>query len=807
MQNTSSLKNNSLIVLLFLLLQLRIYGQIDPCVNGGCIGGNSQYGDVINAMAVDGSGNIYVTGYFNGTANFDMKFGTYTLSTSSYPSAAFVAKYDASFNLVWAVKLGGGFYTEGHGIVLDASGNVYTTGYGSGDFDPGPGLYNLSGGAYVCKLSNTGSFVWAGSFGGAGCGKSITIDGMGNVCSTGTFSGTSDLDPGAGAVNVTSTGGSDIYISKLDSNGTYVMGKKVGGLNNELAYTIATDAADNIFVGGSYDGPVNFGLGLITTYGVKDAFVYKVNSAGNPIWLKRIGGTNDDEALSLTIDKSDNIICTGYITMQADLDPGAGTYTVYAGYEDPYIVKLDNSGNFLWGNSFGGSKQDRGYSITTDANRNIFTTGEFTKETWGSIDFDPGIGIFNLNGYQQKDIYISKFDSTGNFIWAKELQGYNDDAGKAVAIDANKSLYVAGIVKNAYDYDPNPNYTYYMYNYGYNDGFVMRYPILTVGTPTSNFLNCGADSTGVAVASILDGATPMTFTWSAMSGPLTTQNTLTLTNVPVGLYAFSVTDINGCVTTNTFYINGNPPLSLSVTSTNEDCVGGYNNGSATVTPFGGYWPYTYTWNSSTTQTNNAISNLSAGIYTVSVTDGFSCTTTSTISILKNYNPSEFSYTTNGMIATFSITGTGCNSFLWDFGNSVTSSLNSNPTVTYANAGVYSVCLQCNSMPPSCVRCVTISVPSNSSGAIGIQEYLTDGINAFIYPNPFNFNTTVNLTNSNFSEHYQIHFYDVVGKEVFTTELDNDKTIINRGALVSGIYFYEILGKDKSIAKGKIAVTD
>ena len=177
------------------------------------------------AVSVDSSGNVYSTGWFNGTADFDPGAGTFNLINSGqFGADIFISKLDSDGNFVWAKGMGGTTSDVGYGISIDASGNVYTTGSfgGTADFDPGAGTFNLtsSGGSdiFINKLNNNGDFVWAKAMGDASddFGNAISVDSSGNIYTTGSFQGTVDFDPGdVGTSNLTSAGFEDIFISKL----------------------------------------------------------------------------------------------------------------------------------------------------------------------------------------------------------------------------------------------------------------------------------------------------------------------------------------------------------------------------------------------------------------------------------------------------------------------------------------------------------------------------------------------------------------------------------------------------------------
>ncbi len=360
-------------------------------------------------------------------------------------------------NWLWAKAMGGTDDDRGNSIAIDpASGDVYTTGpfWGTVDFDPGAGVFNLTGyGGFISKLDASGNFIWATAIGGI-C-NSIAIDtaGSGDVYTTGFFNGTVDFDPGVGVFNLTSAGNTDIFISKLDSSGNFVWAKAMGGTDNfngDYGYCIALDASGNVYTTGRFKETVDFdpdssGSFNLTSLGYHDIFISKLNSSGNFVWAKAMGGTADEYGISIAIDPAGggDVYTTGAFEGTADFDPGAGVFNLTpVGAKDMFVSKLDGSGNFVWAKAMGGTYQQWGSSIAIDpaGSGAVYTTGAFG----GTVDFDPGAGVFNLTSAGTSDIFISKLDSSGNFVWAKAAGGTSWDYGQSIAIDASGNVYVTG---------------------------------------------------------------------------------------------------------------------------------------------------------------------------------------------------------------------------------------------------------------------------------------------------------------------------------------------------------------------------
>ena len=439
------------------------------------------------SIALDGSGNVYTTGYFVGTVDFDPGAGVANLTSASPDigySDIFISKLDASGNFVWAKAMGGPNYDYSYSIAIDGSGNVYTTGYfyGTSDFDPGAGVFNLNSGfdsdIFISKLDASGNFVWAKAMGGADSdkGSSIAIDGSGNVYTTGCFFGTADFDPGAGVFNLTEAGYGDIFISKLDASGNFVWAKAMGDtMSPDIGYSIALDGSGNVYTTGYFAGTVDFdpGAGVfnLTSAGDRDIFISKLDASGNFVWAKAMGGANSEYSYSIALDGSGNVYTTGYFFGTADFDPGAGVANLtYAGNDDIFISKLDASGNFVWAKAMGGSATDLGYSIAIDGSGNVYTTGYFE----GTSDFDPGAGVFNLTSAGYYDIFVSKLDASGNFVWANAMGGADSDYGSSIALDGSGNVYTTGYFEGTADFDPGAGVAN-LTSAGGGDIFVAKY--------------------------------------------------------------------------------------------------------------------------------------------------------------------------------------------------------------------------------------------------------------------------------------------------------------------------------------------
>ena len=450
------------------------------------------------SIAVDGSGNVYTSGFFTGTVDFDPGAGTSNLTSAGNNSDIYISKLDAAGNFIWAKRLGGSSVEIGLSIAVDSFGNVYTAGsfMGTVDFDPGTGSSNLTSAGlfdiFISKLDSAGNFGWAKSMGGTNDdnGASISVDGSGNVYTTGYFHGNVDFDPGPGTSNLTSAGSIDIFISKLDASGNFIWAKSMGGTGPDGTSSITVDGSGNIYTTGSFQGTVDFDPGVGTsnliTAGSNDIFISKLDAAGNFIWAKSMGGTTGQVgSSSITVDGSGNVYTTGNFQGTVDFDPGTGTSNLTsAGGTDIFILRLDAAGNFSWAKSIGGSSIDHGASIALDGSGNVYTTGYFD----GTVDFDPGAGTSNLTSAGSSDIFISKLDAAGNFGWAKSMGDTGIDRSNSIIMDKSGNVYTIGLFMGTVDFNPGAG-TSNLTSAGSTDIFISKLDVNPVGILENSFGN------------------------------------------------------------------------------------------------------------------------------------------------------------------------------------------------------------------------------------------------------------------------------------------------------------------------------
>ena len=409
---------------------------------------------------------------------------------------------------------GGTLSEEVRSMALDSNGNIYTTGYfqDSVDFNPGEGVANMTSAGlndiFISKSDPNGNFLWAKRIGGTSseAAASIAIDRSGGVVATGNFAGIVDFDPGEGIANMTSAGDDDIFVVKLDPSGNYLWAKTMGGSARDSGLYIAIDGSGNICTTGIFTSTADFdptqGIDNRMSNGDLDVFISKFDSFGNHLWTKTRGGLGREVGQSTAFDSGGNIYSLGYFSGTVDFDPsddGIANLTS-AGGNDMFISKFDSSGSYLWAKRIGSMGADGAAQAAFDRTGNLYFTGYFS----GTVDFDPGVGLAELTSNGGSEMFIAKFDPSGNYIWAKRRGGAGADRGLNIALDSNGNIYSTGQFSSTVDFDPGVGLAELTSNGGSTDIFIAKFDSsgshLWVkrfgGTESDRGLNIAIDSNG-----------------------------------------------------------------------------------------------------------------------------------------------------------------------------------------------------------------------------------------------------------------------------------------------------------------------
>ncbi len=382
------------------------------------------------------------------------------LATLLFLNSAIHAQYP---KFVWANRAGGTYLDSGRGVVTDDSGNTFVVGYFSESADFGSITLSSAGDEdiFIAKYNGSGNVVWAKKAGGTGRdnGLSIAIDESDNLVITGFFQKTAFFEK----TSLISAGSYDVFIAKYNSSGGLIWAKQAGGIAEEIGRGVATDVACNIFITGDFEGKINFGNLSLTSIGQKDIFIAKYNASGDVVWAKQAGGTNIDGGEGVVVDGLGCSVITGSFKDTAMFDTNT---LVGNGWSSMFIAKYDNSGNLLWVKKAASECSVIAEDIAVDGTGNYLVTGWFA----GTAIFD----LKTLSGScSSREIFIVKYNTLGNLVWAKSAGEDYDDMGRGIVADTDGNIFVTGSFHKTAQFD-----NISLSSSGGDDIFVAKYDAL-----------------------------------------------------------------------------------------------------------------------------------------------------------------------------------------------------------------------------------------------------------------------------------------------------------------------------------------
>ena len=354
---------------------------------------------------------------------------------------------------------------EAAGIAVDDSANSYITGRFEGlvDFDPGPGVYNLSAKGstdiFIQKISGNGNLLWVKSIGGKSLdgGNSITLDSTGNIYIAGSFMDTVDFDPFGSSFIVPASGSQDAFLLKLTNDGSFQWVRSLGGSALTAGNKVIAKGADVVYLAGWFSdsliyNPTSPHIAILSK-GVFDAYVMKVNGGGSFQWIRTWGGSMSATGINdVCLDGKGNIYSAGYFNNKVDFDPSTATRNLTGiGNSDCFLQKMDRDGKFILARAWGGPLNEDPSSLVYDGIGNLYFAGKFA----GTSDFDPdSLAVQNRSSKGAEDFYCLKLDTTGHFIWVQITGGSHQDICRSLAMGPSGSLSLIGVFKGTVDFDP-----------------------------------------------------------------------------------------------------------------------------------------------------------------------------------------------------------------------------------------------------------------------------------------------------------------------------------------------------------------
>jgi chitodextrinase len=326
-------------------------------------------------IAVDPSGDVYVTGVFEGTVDFGS--GPVTASGRD----AFLVKYAGTTGAaLWAKRFGNTADDYGNGVATDASGNVVVVGSFVSTVDFGGGAFTSAFGTpdmFIAKYTAAGAHVWSKRFGDSAndVANGVAIDGSGNVAVTGSFAGT--IDFGGGGLR-SNDGSDDAFVLKLSAAGGHLWSRRYGDAFGDGGFAIAANAGGEVAVTGQFRLTADFGGGPITAAGntPSDGFVVKLSATGAHVYSKALGGSANDSGRGIALDDAGEAIATGIFTGTAST---GGSSLISAGDVDVMVVKYAANGALRWSRAIGGAGTDFGLAIAVDGASNVVLAGAFSE--------------------------------------------------------------------------------------------------------------------------------------------------------------------------------------------------------------------------------------------------------------------------------------------------------------------------------------------------------------------------------------------------------------------------------------------
>jgi len=483
-----------------------------------------------NAIAADTSGYIYVTGNYSG----NVTFGSSTTLTATGTTDAFIAKYDTSGNLQWAVSQGGSGTENGNGIAVDNGGNVFVIGLNN----PSGSAYNIS----VAKYTGSGYKSWYQIIKGINAGQAIALDDSSNIYLTGTYSG-------------------NFWVAKYDS--TFNASNKnkptwektdINPSNTDVGYGITVDNGGNVYAVGQFSGTnIKFDTKTASSVGGNngDMVIWKLSRGGVTSWVQTAGGTYNDQGNAISVNRVGDIYITGYYTGDVIFDT---THVSGPNYPQIFIAKYDPFGNVKWVIKDGGAttSNNMGNGIFVDVSSNVYTTGEFTSFAVFGTD-----SILTPSQKPVTNIFVAKYSDV--ITWDSALFSVNDTvecytSNKFTFTNASKTN--AGKLSYMWKFgDSKTNTTSISTTHSYSKpGF---YNVTLIASTTNGYI----DSTSIIVHA--DQPNPgfynipgrgwgtdsfINYQWYISSNHLITGDTSRILTSPVkgNNYSVKVTDKNGC---------------------------------------------------------------------------------------------------------------------------------------------------------------------------------------------------------------------------------------------------------------------
>jgi hypothetical protein len=393
------------------------------------------------AITSDNQGNVYITGRINSTVTFTDEIVIETYGGNDI----FLAKYSDDGTCIWAINAGGVSNDIGYGISCDNQGNIFLTGFISGEVTFNGDIQIFSNGSrdvFIAKYNLDGECLWAVNAGGFSFdeGYGINVDSQGFIYITGYFLYNAYFGDD---IQIEGNNMNDIFLAKYDQTGDCIWATPITSNYQNIGQDIDIDRNNNVYLTGSVQGDVLFNndISFSTTANSVDFFIAKYNNSGSCLWAKNYGGEDYDKAYSIEIDISNNIFLSGGISDNVVFNDDETISINSYGGRDVFIAKFDQLGNCIWAKNIGSNATDNAYGLEVDLSGNSYIAGFFEDQAI----YD---GSRYITSFGDRDAFVAKYNDSGDIIAIDQGKSQQNVIFWDICISSNHSLFSTGSFEN-----------------------------------------------------------------------------------------------------------------------------------------------------------------------------------------------------------------------------------------------------------------------------------------------------------------------------------------------------------------------
>ena len=558
-------------------------------------GGGSELG---SSISITSGNEIVVLGRFVDSLKLNDSLILQNPAATSGGSSMFLLRFDASGTLIWAQYAGETGFPGGHisttKVVCDVTGNSYVTGYFEDDVSFSGSSLSAAAqrSTFIAKYNASGTLVWlksiqATGFTGRVYPSGLAISNTNEILLCGSYRGTATF--GSTALTSTNTSSVDIFTAKYDSNGNFQWVETINGAGNDSPTAIDIDDQGIVYVTGAFStSPLSIGSFTLVRDGGSDGFLIKYTSSGDIIWAKNLGTGAKAVGRGLYVISPTHIVVSGNLEGSGTFD---GIALASTSFTDIYLIQTDSSGTAFTGIVTSGTLNNNiGGNLIADGDNNVFVSG--------SVFQDIAFGPHQITGGNNQ-AFIAKYITSGGLLFDSLAGGaYTVIATDSLGCSANLNVTVPGSSSST----------------------------VSGSVAITSPIACAGDNNGVLTASATGGTSPYSFIWS--NG----DSTAVSNGLGTGTYTVTITDSGGCTGTIQSALLTSALLAVSGLTTPET---GSSNGAINITTTGGTSPYSYAWSNGSF--NEDQTGLSAGTYTVTITDFHLCSIVDSFTVLGTLN--------------------------------------------------------------------------------------------------------------------------------------------------------------------------